>query len=99
MNGIYKIVSVSTPTTITRKDGTNCQKTIIVLRELGGKYEDQYVTTWISETPCPLSPETTIAAALRFTARNYDGQDYQDILLQEYTVLSSLVTLPKMSVL
>lgn len=97
MKGIYKIMSVSTPTTLTRKDGTTCQKTIIVLRELGGKYEDQYVTTYLSDTACPLKPDTTIAAALRFTVHNYDGQDYQDIQLQEYTVINSVFNLPKLS--
>jgi len=87
MKSIYKIVFVADPFTITRKDGTPCQKQLITLRELGGKYEDQYVATWLSDKPLHLNEGATIAASLRFSTRTYEGQDYQDITLQEYVVV------------
>lgn len=87
MKSILKIVSVGTPTPITKKDGTQCLKQTVILRELGGKYEDSYVTTLFCETPCSFPEGTTIAAALRFQTRNYEGNDYQDITLQEYQLV------------
>jgi len=87
MKGIYKIVFVGDPFTITKKDGTTCQKQIINLREMGGKYEDQYAVTWLGDKPLNLNEGATIVASLRFSVRTYEGQDYQDITLQEYVVL------------
>lgn len=101
MKSIYKIVFVADPYEITKKDGTKCQKQTITLRELGGKWEDQFVASWLNEKPIHLNEGATIAASLRFSARTYEGQDYQDITLQEYVVVDpnygtgQLPTLPR----
>jgi len=89
MAGIYKIVFVGDPYAITKKDGTSCQKQTITLRELGGKYENQFVASWLGERPVVLNVGATIVGALRFSVRTYEGQDYQDILLQEYVVVDA----------
>lgn len=91
MQAIFKVVFLSEPSTITKKDGTTCQKQTITLRELGGKFADQYVATWLGEQMLNINEGATIAASLRFSARTYDGQDYQDILLQELVVLDHYI--------
>lgn len=95
MQGIYKIVSIQDPTNITRRDGTTCIKQTFVLREVAGKFSDQFVVAWFSDTPCALMEGSTVAATLRFTTNSYDGQLYQDIVLQEYVLLGGSIGLPK----
>jgi len=87
MTSIYKIVYVGDPVSITKKDGTSCQKQMITVREIEGKFANQYVATYFSENGCSLTEGTVIAASLRFNVRTYEGMDYQDITMQEYVVL------------
>lgn len=88
MTTLSKILFVSDPFTITRKDGTTAQKQTITLQELGGKFANQFAATWISDIPISLPEGTPVAAALRFAVRNFEGQDYQDIFLQDIIPLS-----------
>lgn len=97
MKGIFKVVFINEGTEITKRDGSQCRKYTVTLRELGGKYEDQYATTLFSDGPCPLSEGQNIAGSLRFTVRNYEGQDYQDIVLQEYITVMERLVLPRIS--
>jgi len=87
MKGTYKVTGLTEPQTITKKDGSSCLKQIVTLQELGGKYEDQYVATLLSEYPSYLKKGSVVAAALRFSVREYEGQEYQDVLLQEYVTV------------
>jgi len=99
MKGTYKVIALTEPQTITKKDGSNCLKQMVTLQELGGKWEDQYVATLLSEYPSYLKRGSVVAAALRFSVREYEGQDYQDILLQEYVTVyvNPAADLPKVA--
>lgn len=87
MKSIYRIENITAPVTLTKKDGTQCQKQTLTLRELGGKFEDSFAATWLNDKPCYSKIGSVIAASLRFQTRTYEGQDYQDVFLQEYVVL------------
>ena len=56
----------------------------IVLQELGGKFENQYVGTMLGNAAqCKFYPGDVVAASLRFSTRDYNGATYQDILVVE----------------
>ena len=51
MTSIFQVISLSEATTIKRKDGTEAIKQTIVLRELGSKYADTYLASYIAAYP------------------------------------------------
>ena len=56
----------------------------IVLQELGGKYENQYVASMLGNlAQYRFQPGDVVAATLRFTTNEYQGQVYQDILVTD----------------
>ena len=57
----------------------------IVLQEMGGsKYENQYAAAMLGNMAlCKFAPGALVAVTLRFTAREYNGQVYQDILVTD----------------
>jgi len=56
----------------------------IVLQEIGGKYENSYVATILGEqAKMRFSKDDLVVAALRFSTREYNGQVYQDIVVNE----------------
>ncbi|WP_302214172.1 hypothetical protein [uncultured Prevotella sp.] len=56
----------------------------IILQELGGKYENQYVAAMLGNTAgCLFSPGDLVAVTLRFSTREYNGAHYQDILVTD----------------
>ena len=56
----------------------------VVLQELGGKYENSYVATMFGEqAKVRFTPGELVAASLRFSTREYNGQMYQDIVVSE----------------
>lgn len=60
----------------------------IVLKELGGKYENSYVATILGEqAKTRFDKDELVAAALRFSTREYNGQVYQDIVVSEIVKL------------
>ena len=61
----------------------------IVLQELGGKYENSYVATMFGEQARRrFEAGELVAAALRFTTREYNGQMYQDVTVNEIVRLN-----------
>jgi len=55
-----------------------------VLQEPGGKYEDSYVGTLLGNVAlCRFYPGDLVVAALRFQHREYQGNVYQDIIVQD----------------
>ena len=61
----------------------------IVLQELGGKYENQYVATILGEqAKMRFIKDELVAASLRFSTREYNGQVYQDIVVGEIVKLN-----------
>ena len=58
------------------------QKCSIVLRELGGgKYENEYVCTMLGQLAgCRFYEGDVVAATLRFSTHEYQGQVFQEVL-------------------
>ena len=64
--------------------GGQISKSNIVLRELGGKYENTYVATMLGEQAnIRFVKDDLVVAALRFSTREYNGQVFQDIVVNE----------------
>ena len=71
-----------------KTEGGQISKCNIVLRELGGKYENSYVATMLGEQAnMRFAKDELVAAALRFSTREYNGQVYQDIVVNEIVKL------------
>lgn len=61
----------------------------IVLQELGGKYENSYVATMFGEqAKLRFAKNELVAASLRFSTREYNGQVYQDVVVNEIVKLN-----------
>ena len=72
-----------------KAEGGQTSKCNIVLRELGGKYENSYVATILGEqAKVRFTKDELVAASLRFSTREYNGQVYQDIVVNEIVKLS-----------
>ena len=64
------------------------QKCNIVLREMGGKYENEYVCTMLgSLATCRFSEGDVVAATLRFSTHEYQNQVFQEILCTDIVKL------------
>ena len=67
-----------------KAEGGQTMKCNIVLQELGGKYENEYVAAMLGNlAQCRFFPGDVVAATLRFAKREYNGQVYQDISVYE----------------
>ena len=67
-----------------KSENGQMMKCNIVLQEMGGKYENQYAAAMLGNAAqCKFYPGDLVVATLRFTAREYNGQVYQDILVTD----------------
>lgn len=67
-----------------KSESGQIMKCNIVLQEMGGKYENQYVATMLGNlAQCKFYPGDVVAVTMRFSTREYNGQVYQDILLTD----------------
>ena len=56
----------------------------IVLQEFGGKYENQYAAVMLgNDAQLKLYAGEMVIVKLRFSTHEYQGQVYQDILVQD----------------
>ena len=71
-----------------KAEGGQISKCNVVLQELGGKYENSYVATILGE-PANIRfvQNDLVVASLRFSTREYNGQTYQDIVVDEIVKL------------
>lgn len=86
MKTFFKVVSQSEPVSINTQNGPT-QKSTIILQEIGGKYEDSYVASLLGNQ-VKFYPGDYVWAALRFSAREYNGSSYQDITIQDIVPFS-----------
>ena len=64
-----------------KSDSGSIQKCNIVLRELGGKFENEYVCAMLGNlAACRFYEGDVVAATLRFSTHEYQGQTFQEIL-------------------
>ena len=87
----YRVLAQSEISTVPsqKAEGGQLSKCSIVLQELGGKYENSYVATILGEqAKMRFVKDELVAASLRFTTREYNGQVYQDIVVNEIVKLT-----------
>ena len=92
MKGFYKVVQQGEAFAVQsqKAEGGQTMKCNIVLQELGGKYEDQYLGVLLGNVAqCKFYPGELVAASLRFSTRDHNGQTYQDILVTEILKLEN----------
>ena len=67
-----------------KAEGGQLPKCNIVLQEIGGKFENSYVATILGDQArIRFEKDELVIAALRFSTREYNGQVYQDIMVNE----------------
>ena len=67
-----------------KAEGGQLNKRQLVLQELGGKYELTYVVTALGDTATlEFSEGELVFATMRFQGREYNGQNYMDIVATE----------------
>jgi hypothetical protein len=68
-----------------KSDSGTIQKCNIVLREMGGgKFENEYVCAMLGNlAACRFYEGDVIAATLRFSTHEYQGQTFQEILVTD----------------
>lgn len=69
----------------TKSENGQIQKCSIVLRELGGgKYENEYACTMLGNLAgCRFYEGDVVAATMRFSTHEYQGQTFQEILVTD----------------
>ena len=86
MKQIFRVVSQSETIAVQSQKAENGQtsKCTITLQEFGGKYEDTFVATMLGNlAQCRFYKDDLVMASLRFTTREYNGQVYQDIVVND----------------
>ncbi len=72
-----------------KAEGGSIQKCNIVLREMGGKYENEYVCAMLGNlAACRFYEGDVVAATLRFSTHEYQGQVFQEILCTDIVKLN-----------
>ncbi len=65
-------------------EGGQLMKCNIVLQEMGGKYENQYVATMLGPlAQYRLQPGDVVAATLRFSTHQFEDRVFQDVLVTD----------------
>ena len=86
MKQIFKVIAQSEPFAVQsqKAEGGQISKCNIVLQEPGGKYENSYVATILGEQAnMRFVKNELVVASLRFSTREYNGQIFQDIVVNE----------------
>ena len=64
-----------------KQESGSIQKCNIVLKELGGKFENEYVCAMLGNlAACKFYEGDVVMATLRFSTHEYQGQTFQEIL-------------------
>ena len=67
-----------------KAEGGQIQKCNIVLRELGGKFENEYVCAMLGNlAACRFYEGDIVCATLRFSTHEYQGQTFQEVLAND----------------
>ena len=83
---LLKVLSCGDMFSVKSEKAENGQlnKRQLVLQELGGKYEPTYVVTALGElATMEFSEGELVFATMRFQGREYNGQNYIDIVVTE----------------
>ena len=88
---ILKVVKCGEKYSVKSEKSENGQmdKRNLVLKELGGKYEDVFAVAALGQTAQQeLKEDALVAVSLRFQTREYNGQVFQDITANEIVPIS-----------
>ena len=91
MKAIFKVTAQGEAYAVQsqKAEGGQLMKCNVVLQELGGKYENSYVAAILGEQArMKFEKDDIVVAALRFSTREYNGQVYQDIVVNEIVKLN-----------
>ena len=91
MNKFFRIKAQSETFAVPsqKAEGGQICKCNVVLQELGGKFENSYVATILGEqAKMRFAKDELVVASLRFSTREYNGQVYQDIVVNEIVKLN-----------
>ena len=67
-----------------KQESGTIQKCNIVLKELGGKFENEYVCAMLGNlAACRFNEGDLVVATMRFSTHEYQGQVFQEILATE----------------
>ena len=67
-----------------KAEGGSIQKCNIVLREMGGRFENEYVCAMLgSLAACRFYEGDVVAATLRFSTHEYQNQVFQEVLVTD----------------
>ena len=67
-----------------KAEGGQIQKCNIVLRELGGKFENEYVCAMLGNlAACRFYEGDIVCATLCFSTHEYQGQTFQEVLAND----------------
>jgi len=74
-----------------KSESGQIQKCNIVLRELGGsKFENEYVCSMLGQLAgCRFYEGDVVAATMRFSTHEYQGQTFQEILVTDLVELKN----------
>ena len=71
-----------------KADGGQIQKCTIVLKELGSKFENEYVCAMLGNlAACRFYEDDVVLAPLRFSTHEFQGQVFQDVLATDIVPL------------
>ena len=88
---ILKVVRQGEVFSVQSKQSENgqIQKCNIVLKELGGKFENEYVCAVLgSLAACRFYEGDVVLATLRFSTHEYQGQTFQEVLATDIVKLN-----------
>ena len=72
-----------------KQESGSIQKCNIVLKELGGKFENEFVCAMLGNlAACRFYEGDVVVATLRFSTHEYQGQTFQEILATEIVKLN-----------
>lgn len=87
---ILKVIRQGEPIAIAKQDGTQTQKCNILLQELGGKFENEYIAVMLGNMAnLKFYEGDVVAAKLRFATHEHADQVYQQITVQEIVKLKN----------
>jgi len=84
MKRFFRVVSQTAPIAVRseKAEGGQVMKCHIVLQEINGRYADTLVATMLGkDATLQFYAGDLVFASLRFTVREYNGQNYQDIVV------------------
>ena len=71
-----------------KSEGGSLDKRNLVLKELGGKFENEYAVAALGQLAhLEFAEDSLVAVTLRFQTREYNGQVFQDITASEIVQL------------